>query len=72
MSLKQQFTVRVFKTYRKRMDSVFCFFDYLYGESDITVIVESPDKRIGLLIEDKIDAIDMPEQPERYKIRGDV
>ena len=41
------------------------------GESDITVIVESPDKRIGLLIEDKIDAIDMPAQPERYKIRGD-
>ena len=42
------------------------------GESDITVIVESPDKRIGLLIDDKIDAIDMPEQAERYKIRGDV
>ena len=40
------------------------------GESDITVIIESPDKRIGLLIEDKIDAIDMPEQPERYIKRG--
>ena len=30
------------------------------GESDITVIVDSPEGRIGLLIEDKIDAIDMP------------
>ena len=36
------------------------------GESDITVILNVDGKRIGLLIEDKIDAIAMPEQPERY------
>lgn len=41
------------------------------GESDITVIIESSGIRYGLLIEDKIDAIAMPEQPERYKIRGE-
>lgn len=40
------------------------------GESDITVIVESSGIKYGLLIEDKIDAIAMPEQPERYIIRG--
>lgn len=36
------------------------------GESDITVILDVDGKRIALLIEDKIDAIAMPEQPERY------
>ena len=41
------------------------------GESDMTVIVESDGKRIGLLIEDKIDAIAMPDQCERYNLRGD-
>ncbi len=41
------------------------------GESDITVIIESNKTRYGLLIEDKIDAIAMPEQPERYIKRGD-
>ncbi len=40
------------------------------GESDITVIIESSGVRYGLLIEDKVDAIDMPGQPERYLIRG--
>ena len=40
------------------------------GESDITVIIESAGKKYGLLIEDKIDAIAMPEQPERYIKRG--
>ena len=40
------------------------------GESDITVIIESSWKKYGLLIEDKIDAIAMPEQPERYIKRG--
>lgn len=40
------------------------------GESDITVILESTKDRIALLIEDKIDAIAMPEQPERYIKRG--
>lgn len=45
--------------------------DPLLGESDITVIVESDGCRIGLLIEDKIDAIAMPEQAARYSLRGD-
>jgi len=40
------------------------------GESDITVILEAGKKRIALLIEDKIDAVAMPDQPERYIKRG--
>ena len=40
------------------------------GESDITVIIECSGRKYGLLIEDKIDAIAMPEQPERYIKRG--
>lgn len=40
------------------------------GESDITVIVEKNNHRIGLLIEDKIDAIAMPNQRNRYDARG--
>lgn len=40
------------------------------GESDITVILEDQNKKIGLLIEDKINAIAMDEQCNRYKIRG--
>ena len=41
------------------------------GESDITVIVEKDNHKVGLLIEDKIDAIAMDLQPERYVARGD-
>ena len=40
------------------------------GESDITVIAEKDNHKIGLLIEDKIDAIAMPNQRERYNARG--
>ena len=40
------------------------------GESDITVIVEKDNHKIGLLIEDKIDAIAMPNQRNRYNARG--
>lgn len=40
------------------------------GESDMTVIIQKDNKRIGLLIEDKIDAIAMPDQYERYNLRG--
>lgn len=40
------------------------------GESDITVIFETSGVKYGLLVEDKIDAIAMPEQPERYIKRG--
>ena len=41
------------------------------GESDITVILENKDERVGLLIEDKISAIAMPNQYERYLKRGE-
>ena len=41
------------------------------GESDLTVILEIDGKRVGLLIEDKIDAIAMPDQYGRYLKRGD-
>ena len=44
--------------------------DVSLGESDMTVIIESNGERIGLLIEDKIDAIAMPEQAARYDKRG--
>ena len=40
------------------------------GESDITLILQYPDKRVALLIEDKIDAQTMPEQSERYHKRA--
>ncbi len=40
------------------------------GESDITVVIESGGRKYGILVEDKIDAIDMFEQPERYIKRG--
>ena len=41
------------------------------GESDITVIIEVNGVKYGLLIEDKIDAIAMPEQHDRYVKRGE-
>lgn len=44
--------------------------DVEYGESDLTVIVEKNGKRHALLIEDKIDAVAMPEQANRYFERG--
>ena len=40
------------------------------GESDITVILEKGSHRIGILIENKIDAIAMPSQRKRYNLRG--
>lgn len=40
------------------------------GESDITVIIQADNKKIGLLIEDKINAVAMDEQCNRYTIRG--
>ena len=42
----------------------------LDGESDITLILQYPDKRVALLIEDKIDAQTMPEQSGRYHKRA--
>lgn len=41
------------------------------GESDITIVVEISGKKYGLLIEDKIDAIAMPKQHDRYAKRGE-
>lgn len=40
------------------------------GESDITAVIEIDDIRLGLLLEDKIDAPAMPEQCKRYSQRG--
>ena len=44
--------------------------DDILGESDMTVIFDCHGKKLALLIEDKIDAIAMPEQPSRYILRG--
>lgn len=41
------------------------------GESDITFVIEVEGIRHGLLIEDKIDAIAMPKQHDRYIKRGE-
>ena len=41
------------------------------GESDITIILQIGDARVGLLIEDKVDAIAMPDQHLRYRKRGE-
>ena len=46
------------------------YMDADLGESDITIIVENNNKKIALLIEDKIDAPAMQLQPERYVERG--
>lgn len=41
------------------------------GESDVTVIFkDANEKKIALLIENKVDAIFQPKQLERYRIRG--
>ena len=42
------------------------------GESDITFILKYPDRKVGILIEDKIDAVTMKDQSERYYIRGEA
>ena len=41
------------------------------GESDITVIIDIEGTKYGFLIEDKIDAIAMPDQHARYVKRGE-
>ena len=45
--------------------------DSTLGESDITVVIETKDGQYGLLVEDKIDAIAMPDQHDRYIKRGE-
>lgn len=54
---------KVLSTWQSKTDSEL-------GETDMTVVFEYNDKKIALLIEDKIDAIAMPEQPARYVLRG--
>ena len=45
--------------------------DNVLGESDITVVIEIEGVKYGFLIEDKIDAIAMPKQHDRYIKRGE-
>ena len=54
---------KVLSTWQSKTDSEL-------GESDMTVVLEYNNKKIALLIEDKIDAIAMTEQPARYVLRG--
>lgn len=44
--------------------------DAQLGESDITIILEHCGEKVALLIEDKIDAVAMPDQHDRYIKRG--
>lgn len=46
--------------------------DMEYGESDMTLIVEKGGNKYGILIENKIDAIAMPNQCGRYDERGKI
>lgn len=41
------------------------------GESDITIILDIEGMKVALLIEDKVDAIAMPDQHKRYQLRGE-
>lgn len=55
----------------KLVDIEHSLMDNELGESDITLIVEKENNKIGILIENKIDAVAMDLQPERYVKRGD-
>ena len=55
----------------KTIDIEHSYVDANLGESDITVIIEKDNYKIGLLIEDKINAPAMDLQPERYIKRGE-
>lgn len=46
--------------------------DMEYGESDMTLTVEKDGKKYGILIENKIDAVAMPNQYGRYVERGKI
>ncbi len=41
------------------------------GESDVVFVLRYPDKKVALLVEDKIDAQTMPQQSERYYKRAE-
>lgn len=53
------------------IDAVLSRTELELGESDITIVMEIDGVRVALLIEDKIDAIAMPNQYERYRLRGE-
>ncbi len=65
LSKINKYDYKVFSVQHSLMDQV-------NGESDITVILENNNHKIALLIEDKIDALAMPMQPERYVTRGKI
>lgn len=65
------FLNKVNKEGYKLIDIEHSFKDTELGESDITLIAENDDSKLGILIENKIDAIAMDLQPERYVKRGD-
>lgn len=56
-------TAEIYSTWQSKTDSEL-------GESDMTVVFNYNFGKIALLIENKIDAIAMPEQPSRYVSRG--
>lgn len=60
------------KINRSNYNIVSCIHSYKDndGESDIMIILKNEKNRIALLIENKIDAIAMPNQRERYNYRG--
>ena len=53
-----------------KVDKIEHSFKDFDGENDITIILSNGNERISFLIEDKIDAIAMPNQKERYNLRG--
>lgn len=65
------------KIFLEKLDIKDCIVDKAYhsladsnGESDITFVVDINGSKVGILIEDKIDAVTMPKQSERYYVRG--
>jgi hypothetical protein len=52
------------------LDAYHSMTDIMLGESDLTIIVEKNNVKHALLIENKIDAMNMPEQYNRYVSRG--
>ena len=70
-SFTKLFSDMVGKTVHKILSVQQSKVDPELGESDMTVIAECGDIKIGFLIEDKIDAIAMPRQCARYFERGD-
>lgn len=67
---KDLFLNKINKCEFKVRECIHSYFDN-DGESDITVILEKDKEKIALLIEDKIDAIAMPQQRNRYTLRGE-